>query len=116
MRAKAAELAKAYHLVLTEEPEVGYVGRTVEMPLVMADGETIEACARATIEATTAAVATLLEQGARPPAPAREHKRDQQINIRLTSEERMRLEAAARRDGFRTLSDYLRASGLMRAG
>src|SRR5690606_25199195 len=64
---RAAELAKAYHLVLTEEPEVGYLGRTVEMPLVMADGESIEACARATLEATTAAIATLLEQGQRPP-------------------------------------------------
>lgn len=113
---RAAELAKAYHLVLTEEPEVGYLGRTVEMPLVMADGESIEACARATLEATTAAIATLLEQGQRPPAPARQGKRDQQVNIRLTGEERMRLEEAARRDGFRSLSDYLRASGLMRAG
>lgn len=113
---KAVELAKAYHLVLTEEPEVGYLGRTVEMPLVMADGESIEACANATLEATTAAIATLLEQGERPPAPARHGKRDQQVNIRLTGEERMRLEEAARRDGFRSLSDYLRASGLMRAG
>ncbi|KAA0212955.1 MAG: ribbon-helix-helix protein, CopG family [Cyanobacteria bacterium CYA] len=57
----------------------------------------------------------MLELGQQPPAPAREGKRDQQVNIRLTSEEKMRLEEASRREGFRSLSDFLRASGLNRA-
>jgi len=102
--------------VLSAEPELGFFGRTVEMPFVMADGPTLQACAESTLEATTTTIATLLEKGEKPPAPAREGKRDQQVNIRLTAEEKLRLEEAARRDGFRSLSDFLRASGLSRAG
>jgi hypothetical protein len=86
------------------------------MPYVMADGTTIEACAAETLVATTLAVATMLELGEAPPVPARAGKRDQQVNIRLTAEEKLQLEAAARREGFRSLSDFLRASGLGRAG
>lgn len=95
---------------------MGYFGRLAEMPLVMGDGRTIAKCAAMVLEAATLAVATLLEMGEKPPAPAREGKRDQQVNIRLTAEEKLRLEEAARRDGFRSLSDFLRASGLSRAG
>ncbi|MCE7969712.1 MAG: hypothetical protein DYG94_13350 [Leptolyngbya sp. PLA3] len=108
-------MARSYQLVLSEEPEVGYLGRTVELPLAMADGKTLETCVKATLEATAAVIATMLELGQQPPAPAREGKRDQQVNIRLTSEEKMRLEEASRREGFRSLSDFLRASGLNRA-
>lgn len=114
--AQAERMASQYQLVITREPEIGYLGRTVEMPLVMGDGETIEACATQTLEATVAAIATMLELGETPPAPARAGKRDQQVNIRLTAEEKMQLEAAARNEGFRSLSDFLRASGLNRAG
>lgn len=113
--ARARKLARAYQLVISEEPELGYIGRTVEMPFVMADGQTIEACAEEVFEATSGAIATLLEVGERPPTPAYEGKRDQQVNIRLSAEEKLRLEEAARREGFRSLSDYLRTSGLNRA-
>lgn len=103
-----------YQLILTPEPEVGYLGRTVELPLVMADGETVEACVRETLEATEAAVAALLELGEKPPLPAKAGKRDQQVNIRLSSQEKMLLEETARREGFRSLSDFLRTSALNR--
>ncbi len=82
----------------------------------MGGGKTISACAKNVLEATTAAVATILEMGDTPPSAAREGKRDQQVNIRLTAEEKLRLEEAARRDGFRGLSDYLRSAAIERAG
>lgn len=85
------------------------------MPYSMGDGQTVEECVAQTMEATIAVIATMLELGEKPPAPARARKRDQQVNIRLTAEEKMQLEAAARDEGFRSLSDYLRASGLNRA-
>jgi len=92
------------------------MGYTSEMPFVMADGPTIDVCAANTIEATTMAVATMLEQGERPPTPAKDAKRDRQLNIRLTADEKERLEAAAQQAGFRSVSDFLRTAGLDRAG
>ena len=67
---EAQRLASRYQILLQPEPEVGYLGRVVEMPLVMADGPTVEACAASTLAALTAAIATMHEQGEQPPAPA----------------------------------------------
>ncbi len=92
------------------------VGSTIELPIVMGDGATIETCAKQVIEASTLVVAVMLERGQKPPAPAREAKRDQQLNIRVSAEEKLRLEAASRAGGYRSVSDFLRESGLSRAG
>lgn len=78
----------------------------------MADGPTIGKCAEQVLEATTAALATLLERGEHPPSPSREGKRDQQLNIRLTAEEKLALEGLAAREGYRSVSDYVRAAAL----
>jgi hypothetical protein len=82
----------------------------------MGGGKTIQECVADVLEATTLTIATMLERGERPPSPAKAHKRDQQVNIRLTAEERLSLEEAARREGFRSISDYMRAASLGRAG
>jgi len=100
---------------MTPEPGVGYLGRTIEMPFVMADGKSIETCAAQLLEGTAAAIASMLEQGAEPPSPAREGKRDQQVNIRLTAEEKLALEGLASKEGFRSISDYVRAAALRRS-
>lgn len=102
--------------MIEREPGLGYLGRSVEMPFVMADGPTIEACVHETLESHTGAVATLLEMGEKPPSPAREGKREEQLNIRLTADERQRLEESARQAGFRSISDYVRTAALGRAG
>lgn len=81
----------------------------------MADGPTIEACARETLRATVAAVATMLERGERPPSPASEGKREAQINIRVTAEEKLALEESARREGFRSVSDFIRNAALSKS-
>lgn len=108
----AQRIAASYRLVLQPEPGLGYVGRTLEMPLVMSDGKSVEQCARSVLDATTLAVATILEKGERPPQPAAELRRDQQLNLRISAEERLRLESLSRRDGFRNISDYVRAVAL----
>ncbi len=59
-------------------------------------------------------VATLLEQEIEPPVPASE-KRSEQLNVRLTSSERIRIESAAKRQGFRGVSDFVRAAALDRS-
>ncbi|HLO42196.1 MAG TPA: type II toxin-antitoxin system HicB family antitoxin [Phycisphaerales bacterium] len=112
---RAAQIAATYSLVIEPEAGVGYLGRTVELPLAMSDGETVAQCAANVIEATTLAVAAMLENNERPPIPAREGRRDQQLNIRVSAEEKMRLESAANSGGYRSVSDYLREAGLGRA-
>lgn len=102
-------------MLISADPDLGYSGRTVELPGVMADGKTVAACAKQVMEATTVAVATLLELGDTPPLPASEGKRDQQVNIRLTALEKLELEAAAAREGFRSVSDFLRSAAIDRA-
>lgn len=113
---KAKRVAGTYTLVITPEPDVGYFGRTVEMPLVMGDGPTHAECAAQVLEATTLAVASMLEAGETPPVAAREGKRNQQVNLRLTADEKLRLQEAARREGFRTISDFIRSAALGRTG
>lgn len=85
------------------------------MPLAMSDGRTPEACVRNVLESTTLAVATMLEDGLKPPAPTREGRRDQQVNIRLSAEERFTLEQRARDSGYRSLSDFMRAAAMREA-
>jgi hypothetical protein len=78
----------------------------------MNDGKTPDNCVQATRQALTTAVATLLESGQIPPSPASEHKRSEQINIRVTPEEKLLLEEAARSRGFRGIGDYVRSTTL----
>ncbi len=113
---QAAEIASTYRLIIEKEPEVGgYLGRSVEMPMVMADGPTIAKCAAETLEAMTLAVASMLEDGERPPMSSKTEKRTAQVNVRLTEEEKLRLEEAAKRQGFRGISDYIRSAALKEA-
>lgn len=80
--------------------------------MAMGDGPDIASCAKAVLEAAVAGIASMLEAGETPPRPAKEGKRDQQVNIRLTTEERLALESAASRAGFRSVSDYVRSAAL----
>jgi len=108
---RARKIAQSYQIVVELE-EGHYYGRGYEMPNVMDDGKTAEACISNTRDALLTAVAYLLETGRKPPLPASENKRSEQINIRLTPDERVRLEEGARNLGFRGVSDFVRASVL----
>jgi len=91
---------------------LGYIGHPVELPNVFDDGSTPDECVRKVREAAISAVAYLLESGQTPPAPASENKRTEQINVRLTAREKMSIEAAARRDGYQGVSDFVRSAAL----
>jgi uncharacterized protein (DUF1778 family) len=60
------------------------------------------------------AVATMIERGQRPPHPASAKKRSEQVNVRLTSEEKILLSNAASNLGFKGISDFLRNIALNR--
>jgi predicted RNase H-like HicB family nuclease len=112
---EAAAIAAGYQVILETEDGHWY-GRGLELPHVFGDGATPDKCVAATREAFTAAVAYLLEQGQKPPAPARTGRRTQQVNVRLTAEEKAIIEGTARRKGYSGLSDFLRAMALESTG
>jgi predicted RNase H-like HicB family nuclease len=114
----AAALAERYTVIVGLDDDARtptYIGRTLEMPLVMADGVTRSSCMEQVIEATRVAIATMLEAGDVPPQPATDESRTAQVNIRLTQREKFCLEAAAKRAGFRGVSDFVRTAALDRA-
>jgi len=113
---RARALAEQYRLVIERNDDGGFVGHALEFPTAMGDGANLAECGKSVVESLTAAVATMLEAGERPPMPSSAGRRQRQLNIRLTEEENLRLEEAARQQGFRGVSDYVRFAALSRAG
>jgi predicted RNase H-like HicB family nuclease len=111
---KARKIAESYQIVLHYE-DGEYYGRGLEYPYAMNDGKTPDECVAATRDILTTAVAAMLENGEIPPPRASERKRTEQVNVRLTAEERMLLEEAATSQGFRGISDFVRAASLEHA-
>jgi len=110
--ARANAIVAKYTVLLQPNSDVGFFGRGLEFPYAMADGKTPDECMTNTREALVAVVATMLEHGKVPPAPASEENRTEQVNIRVTAEEKLLLENAARINGFRGISDFVRNASL----
>ncbi|MCY2993013.1 MAG: type II toxin-antitoxin system HicB family antitoxin [Planctomycetota bacterium] len=83
---QARDLADQYQVIVSHEDGEWY-GRGLELPRVFGNGQTPAECLDSTREALVGAVAFLLEQGQRPPTPARDGSRTNQVNVRLTAEE-----------------------------
>ena len=109
---KAKKTIADYRIILERNERLGFIGSSVELPTVFADAKTPEKCYRATQEALMVAVATMIECGQRPPQPASAKKRTEQVNVRLTSEEKMLLTNAASSLGFKGISDFIRSTSL----
>lgn len=92
------------------------IAQVLEYPGVMGTGETEADAIKLARELLQTTIAFDLERGEPLPAPARDEKRSEQVNIRLTALERLRLESLAQQKGFRSISDYIRAAALARAG
>jgi predicted RNase H-like HicB family nuclease len=110
---KAREIAHGYKLTIEKSDRLGYIGSSVELPTVFADGDTPQKCYEATQEALSVAVAAMLETGQTPPQPAAFMKRTTQVNVRLTHEEKAVIAAA--KAGFKGLADFIRTTVLDRA-
>jgi len=107
---QAKPIAARYQMILWED-DGEYCGRGVELPTVFAAGRTVAECAAALRQHMTLAVASYLEDGQTPPPPAKLGKRDQQVNVRMSAEEKVLLESKAAQHGT-GLSDYIRAVAL----
>lgn len=112
---KARAIAQAYDIVLRRE-DGEWVGYALEYPEAIGTGKTPSACIKDTREVAASGIAVMLETGQSPPKPARQGIRDKQINIRVSSEEKAILGAAAKEEGFRGVSDFVRNRALHSVG
>ena len=110
--AQAKKIAADYEIVMWFEDGEWY-GHGLELPHTYGDGKTPAACIASVRQGLMATVATMLEDGERPPAAARTGERTEQVNVRLTAAEKALLERRSRAGGFKGISDYVRASVLV---
>ncbi|MBL8759721.1 MAG: type II toxin-antitoxin system HicB family antitoxin [Phycisphaerae bacterium] len=108
---RAGEMAGLYSVVLSHA-DGEWMAKCVELPTVFVFGKTPEAAMKKIQEPLTVVIATLLEAERPVPAPMTEGKRDAQVNVKLTAEERFVVENAAKNRGFKGLSDFFRFAAL----
>ena len=111
-REEAEKIGSQYRLVISSHGTKGFVGSSIEMPLVLGHGKTEALCITDTRAAIVMTLELMLEKGEVPPSPASEGKREVQLNIRLTPDERMRIQEKARQAGFRSIADFMRRAAL----
>jgi predicted RNase H-like HicB family nuclease len=109
---KAKKIVADYRIILERNERLGFIGSSVEIPTVFVDARTPEKCYRATQDALMVAVATMIECGQRPPQPASMGLRTEQVNVRLTAEEKLLFANAAMNLGFKGISDFIRSTAL----
>lgn len=109
---KQARQAVENYKVIIEQEDGDWVAHGLELPLCVGTGDTVEAAVAEARELMVTVVARMIEQGNPPPHAAKEGKRTEQVNIRLSSEEKLTLEAAAQASGFKGLGDFMRAASL----
>lgn len=78
------------------------------LPHTYGDGKTPAACIASVPEGLVLTVATMLEDGERPPTAGRAGERTKQVNIRLTASEKALLENHSRVGGFTSERRYWR--------
>lgn len=113
MLERARQIADRYQIVLWRE-DGHWFGCGLEEPFAMGDGRKPDEAVKVTRKSLVSSVATTIENGGTPTAPAagREGRRDRQINVRVSEDERLRLERLAHARGFKGSADYLRALAL----
>jgi len=109
---KAKKIVANYRIILERNERLGFIGSSVEIPTVFVDAKTPEKCYKATQDALMVAVATMIECGQRPPQPASMGLRTEQVNVRLTAEEKLLFTNAAMNLGFKGISDFIRSTAL----
>ncbi|MDX2148216.1 MAG: DUF1778 domain-containing protein [Planctomycetota bacterium] len=109
MEARAKELVSQYNFEFKLRGDT-FIGFTRELPGVTGLGKSFEQCRDATMEAQVATVAALLRKGLAVPE-AGENK-SEQLNLRLTREDKDVLQLAAGKGGYRSVSEFVRKAAL----
>lgn len=110
---RARELARRYQIIVWQE-DGHWFGRGLELPFTFGDGKTPQRAIADCREGLITTVASMIEEGEVPPPPAMTSTgaRIRQVTVRLSDEEKLRLDAAARQTGFKGAGDYLRARAI----
>lgn len=108
---RATEIAARYRIIVSQK-EGEFYGEVLELPHTYGDGATVQACIDSTLEGAVLVIGCMLEEGEVPPPPAADGIRTEQVNVRLTADERVRLDDLAKRSGFTGISDYMRVAAL----
>ncbi|MFN0010460.1 MAG: type II toxin-antitoxin system HicB family antitoxin [Phycisphaerales bacterium] len=111
---RARALAEHYSVVVSSVPGGGggWLAKCVELPSAFATAPTSDEAVKAVRRPLTTLLATMLELGRPLPSPMTAGKRDAQVNVKLTPEERLVVEGAAKKQGFKGLSDFFRFAAL----
>ncbi len=104
-----------YSFAIEPDSEGGFIGYASELPGVIADGDTLDECARNLTFALETTIASYLADGQSPPAPAKKEKRTEQVNVRFTRSERNFLQRESAKQGFRGIGDFVRAEIMSKA-
>jgi predicted RNase H-like HicB family nuclease len=116
--ARAEAATRDYRMVLDAVEGGGYVGSVAEMPGVIGEGPTADECVRSTRHALLGAAALLLKAGHSPPPSLRGRsrqgrvRREDQLNLRVSADEKQMLERAAQKHGFRSVSEFVRTRAI----
>jgi predicted RNase H-like HicB family nuclease len=104
---RAEEIVTNYRVVI-ERDERGYVGKAIELPTAYGWGRTADECLSDTLKNAAVLAALLLQERCVPPR-AGEMPLDNKVHFRLTTDEKLILEAEATRLGFKGVSEYARS-------
>lgn len=106
---KAARAAVDSYEITVRHEEGEWVAEGVELHTCLGSGATPAAAIKECREVMETTLVVMAERGDAFPAPAKDEKRTEQVNLRLTIREKLRLESQARSQGFRGVSDFIRA-------
>jgi len=113
---KARQHLANYSFVIQPDGEGGFTGSSTELPGVLADGDTLDECARNLSFALETVIASYLADGELPPETTKREKRTEQVNVRFTRSERNLLERESAKQGFRGIGDLIRAEVIRTIG
>ena len=108
---KATQLAGQYKITAWSE-DGQWWGRCLELSHCLGDGNTAQDAIAATRLAIVAALSADLADGISAPIPARDGIRSEQVNVRVSWDEKAFIEDNARRAGFKGMADYVRIMSL----
>lgn len=107
--ADVAALIRSYTVLLEPQEQGGYRARTLELPFVVGFGDNVASSLDELYTSLEFTVTALAREGVEPPVPASRGLRSEQVNVKLTHREKAMITDAAKRSGFRSMSDFLRS-------
>ncbi len=105
---RAIAIAERYQVVMRRE-EDGWFGRGLELPGAMGDGATPTKCAQSIKDSMAAGIAYMIEEDLPIPPAALDAIKPVQLNFRVSADEKLRYEEAARQRG-QSLSEFIRSA------